>query len=216
MDSKIIACLGIDHYDLVQSLAGVAVGLGKTVMVVDLTRDQAMMISIPAADFVGECVNYLGIDFTNSKTYLSQQAKNYDYVFIYFGNDFNTIPSWVEEVYCVTDCQKQNIARFKGLQLQSDQYRNLIIRGNLGNKDYKQYALAELSHLGFNEEAVVELPFSDGDLEAMLAVQYYSKYKVVNMSYELQDFITKFFSVDASEKEIKNAIKKFSKTKGGK
>lgn len=214
MDSKIIACLGVDHYDIVHYLASVGKELGKSVLVVDLTERQSMMATIPTAGFGTISEEYGGIEFTNSKEVLAKQAKRFNYVFVYFGMDFKVIPNWVEEVYCVTDCQKHNIAAFEGLQLSDQQYRNLILRGSISTRAFKEYAIASLNHLHFNPEETVELPFTESDLEALLAVQYYSDYRFMRMSTELQEFIVRFFSVDFSEKEIATAIKNVSKRKG--
>lgn len=170
MENKIICSIGVDHYDIVHYLASTGVALGKRVLVVDLSGDGGVTATVPNAAFTGGAVEYLGVDFSNSAEFLAGHAKDYDYVFTYFDMSTQVIPSWAEEVYVFTDCQKHHLNALSKIRLKEKQYRKLVIRGSIDSKDYRQYALAVLKNFNFDEKEVVEIPFSEHDLNAMLAI----------------------------------------------
>lgn len=215
MENKIICSIGIDHYDIVHYLASTGVALGKRVLVVDLSGDGGVTATVPNAAFTGGAAEYLGVDFSNSAEFLAGHAKDYDYVFTYFDMSTQVIPSWAEEVYVFTDCQKHHLNALSKIRLKEKQYRKLVIRGSIDSKDYRQYALAVLKNFNFDEKEVVEIPFSEHDLNAMLAIQYNGDYHYLGISSKIKDLIYKFYEVDFDEKEITKAIKSLVKRKGG-
>lgn len=215
MENKIICSIGVEHYDVIHYLASTGVVLGKRVLVTDLSGDGSMMATVPSAVFANKVTEYVGVDFSDSAEFLIKHAKDYDYVFVYLGMGAQTIPAWAEEVYVFTDCQKHHLAALSNVKLKANQYRKLIIRGSIDSKDYKQYALTVLKNFNFDEKEIVEMPFNENDLNAMLAVQYNGDYRFLGVSSEIKDLIYKFYEVDFEEKEITKSIRSLTKRKGG-
>ena len=213
MDSKVVGFFGSDSYDLVHFLARVLQQLGKQIVIVDRTRDRTMMMTVPTAEMAGT-VDYRGIDFTTEPVDIVHSE--YDYIFLYYGFDCPGISDAVEESYFVTDCQMQSIQKLKRLTLKEIQFRALVIRNSVPERDILGYVNLELGHLEFGEQNVYLLPFNQADISAMLAVQYDSVYRFDYVSKPTVDFIVGFCSLDFPEKDVMAALHIAAKAGGGK
>lgn len=213
MDSKVVGFFGSDSYDLVHFLARVLQQLGKRVLIADRTEDKVMMLTVPVAE-AAPIVDYRGIAFTGEP--VDVVNSEYDYIFLYYGFDCQQISEVIEESYFVTDCQMQSIQKLKHLTLQENQFRALVIRNSVPERDIMNYVNLELEHLEFGEENVYTLPFNQADISAMLAVQYDSVYKFDYVSKPTMDFIVGFCSLDFPEKDVVTALRVVAKAGGGK
>ncbi len=204
LNSKIIGFFGSDSYDLVHYLARTITQLSKTVLVIDRTRDEAMMVSVPVEQGSG-VLDYRGVDFTAETVDVANSG--YDYVFMYYGFDCQKISSKIEECYFVTDCQLQSLKKLKHLQVGEDQFRALIVRSTVPERNLLPYINIELGHLDFQKENTYVLPFNRNDVAAMLAVQYDSVYRFDGVSNPVLEFIIGFCSLDFPKKDVIAAVR---------
>lgn len=212
MECKYVAFVGVDSYDLVHFLTRTAAVLGSRCLAVDKTKDLVLMSSLPD-DCDLPLIDYRGVDFTCQEIEPKVAGEEYDYVFFYFGFDTAVIPDVFEEVYCVLDYQKYNIAKMLAIEL-PDTYAMLILRDSNISKSYTSYAELELANKGFVQDDVCELPFAQGDAAVRLSVQYDGIFNFSKVSSEVVKFIVKFFSVDFKAKEVQKAARLASKGKG--
>lgn len=209
MQSKVVGFFGSDSYDLVHFLARTLQTLGTKVLVIDYTEEQVMTMTLPTP-VRNDIVDYQGVAFASCTTDLTSQG--FDYVFMYYGFcESGTIFEGIEEVYFVIDCQMQSIAKLKKLDIHEEQFRGLIVRNTVPERDILNYVQLELNKFEFGEKNTYVVPFSKGDISAMLSVQYDSVYRFDTVSNQVLNFITDFCSLDFPRKDVQAAIKIASK-----
>lgn len=212
MECKYVAFVGVDSYDLVHFLTRTAVVLGSRCLVVDKTNGGVLMQSLPD-DCELPVVDYRGVDFTRQEEDKEEIEKDYDYVFFYYGFDTSVIPDVFEEIYCVLDYQRYNIAKMKSVRF-PDRYAMLVLRDPNISKNYTSYVELELANKGFVQDDVCELPFTQGDAAVRISLQYSGVFSFSKISSEVMQFIVKFFSVDFKTKDVRKAVRTAAKGKG--
>lgn len=208
---KVVAFYGTESYDLIHYLTRVLKALGKRCLVADRTENGEMLLSVPVVD-KNEFTDYQGVCFTTGQVDL--KTVDVDYVFMYYRYNFTRIPTSIEEAYFVTDCQMQSVRGLKKASLGQYQFRALIVRNSLVQRNVMEYLKMELEHLEFLEENTYMLSFNTGDLEAMLSTQYDGMFRFNSISSEVKDFIISFCSVDFDEKDVVKALRDTMKAGG--
>lgn len=205
MDNKIVAFVGSECFDYVHYLVRTAEVLGKSCLVVDKTTEHELLG--PITEFDGSTSVVIGKTEFTCDLVIKQP---YDYVFVYYGWDYDGSLASCEEVYLCIDTQKNSIRKIAAVPLMS-QYRALLIRTFYDTKSYKSYVKLITQHFQIGDESIYELTFAPGDMEGLLESQYNQAFNFSNISASTVDFITAFFSTEFPAKIVRKAIKTASK-----
>lgn len=214
--TKVVAFVGIESYDLIHYLSRLIRKLGGKSLLVDYSdsRSLAHTINNPLVPD-GEIVDYRGVDFITDSCD-ENLFSNYDYVFIDFGfNTRNPYLKHCEEIYFVTDLQRQNAARLRLVQPNDDQYCSLVIREMVSSKVGADAIKAQLPNISFSEDDsnVYEIYADTTNTSTALSIQYDNVFQFNRVSSDVKEFLFGFLSVDYDEKKLKAAFKAASKGK---
>lgn len=208
MDTKLVGFIGKDCYDLVYIVARTAHLLGSRCAVADLSGEGiAAIIGGASGNKSGSVAENRGVDY-----YAGVLPKgDYTYVFIYFGWHSTKIFN-CEEMYIVTDCQKQDLDKLKRIPASCGNYRTLIMRSNADLQKKKEFVLQHLSNLALGDTACL-LNFGAADEEIRLSILYESLPSLKRLSDGIKNFVMTFFLVDYDRKAIREAVKNLVKGK---
>lgn len=209
----IVGFVGIESYDLIHYLSRIARALGQKSLMVDLSDNRALSHTIrnPLVPD-GEIVDFRGVDFIARKIDVSKFS-GYDYVFIDFGFQVNsTVIDVCDEVFCVTDFQRHNIARLREVQL-GEQFIILVLKDEVSINVKADAVLAQLPELQIDSENVYTIAHSDSNYASALGIQYGSVFRFDRITSDYKTLLLDYFSEMFKESEVKAALKKASKGK---
>lgn len=217
MDTKYIAFIGLESYDLMHYLSKILVKLDCSVLLIDESESKSLSYTISSDCLENSVIyDYNGIDACSNLKSFDTIDSDYDYVLVDFGFnfDYNLIRK-CEEVYLISDLQYQNLIKFGNLELDSMQARFLILREFVaGMSDI--FALECLKKLNISQDNIITLTSDSSDLLMKYSCQYESGFKLSKVSSDIIEFLYRFLEVDFSSKEIANAIRLVKKGGGRK
>lgn len=210
-DSKIIGFIGIECYDLMVYVGQTLHRLGCSCLLVDNSEDGSLAGMNEEEMSAGDVTGIFDVVLARLVGLDDKEACMYDYVLVYAGSA-DIRPEDYDELYCVTDYQRQNIRRLGACDL-GDVCRFLVVRDRTVCGLNPEFLLDELGNLGLGPEAMYEIEDTQADVSAKLFLQHAESARFQKVSRSMQEFVMHVLDVDFETKDIEKAFK--AAAKGG-
>lgn len=213
-----IGFAGIEVVDTIMYLANICKHLGKKVVVIDCSQEEAFEYYIPVhneIDMSKDCVSYCGVDFTKKKLSKSEK-EDYDIALIY--TDYQKMPSQFSEythMIVSVDMSKSSFKRIQEISFPNCKYTLLTVRNVIsGSINIRPYIREALDYLKTNEVFIQHMNLSD--LRALYKCQYNDRFNFKGISNDMLDYLELLIKViypKVESKDLKLAIKNAQKGK---
>lgn len=219
MENRMIGFIGIDKHEIILYLSRILYHLGKKVLLVDYSENQALYYSIPIPMTLQnqkECIHYRGTDFIQGENFTMERIPYYDVILLDLG--FQGKKSKIilcSKVFYVTDLQFHNVRKIREVNAihKSDKY--FIIKDVIPCKITPDYILEQIGEIV--ESSHLYILYQDEiDLKCKVQCQYDLKYDLRKLSGPMKNFLketTAQLIGKIDQKEYKIAFRKAERGK---
>ena len=175
MQTKRVAFLGIDKYQIMHFMSRILLNMQKKVLLIDQSETGALTASIPMPEnYKGILTDYRGIDFScDAQALCSEITDNYDYVFIDFGFEVkHSAISQCDFIILVTDMQLYQAKRLNVITLSHKIPTNLVLMNVIYYKIQVSHIIEHLSKYQIDSTNVFEVERCDEDYKQQLDCLY--------------------------------------------
>lgn len=219
MVNNVIAFIGCDKYELILYLARILYHLGKKVLMVDYSENEALYQCIPVPLTLQESNNYIdyrGIEFVKGHKIKTHDFSDYDVVLMDLGFfiDVELLNACTKICY-VTDMQLHHINNIKKLEGKCDVQKCLVIKDAFSCKITPEYIMNQVGQ-DLEKKCIYQFFQDPYDYMYKINSQYNDKFIFPKLSKEVQSFLKDMImQLDdtLSEKQYSLAYKKAERGK---
>lgn len=218
MSTKIIGLVGIEKYDIVRGLSCMLKGMGNRVLVVDMTRLQHTMNSIPAfahqglVEF-GEVHFGGGLAVAEVNTWIADG--NYDYILLDADLGEELLRSFAcDRMFYITDCLKNHIDCIGEQICFSRNHSILVIRDMVFPNMIRSY-LQTLLVAGVSEEQIILIQenLNERIWRLKMPCQYHLLTKAMSKQYMQLFYQLLSTIIPIKEKEYTKLLKQIGRSR---
>jgi hypothetical protein len=192
MVSKVIAFIGCDKYELILYLARILYHLGKKVLLVDYSENEALYQCIPVPLTLQEGNNYIdyrGIEFAKGQNVIAHDFSDYDVVLMDLGFYIDVkLLAACNKICYVTDMQLHHIKHIKKIEDKCDKQKCLVIKDAFPCKITPEYIMNQVGQ-GIEKKSVYLFYQDPFDYKYKINSQYNDKFIFPKLSKEVQSFL---------------------------
>lgn len=188
--SEIVGFLGVSPMDICLYTAFSTQNRGKSVCVLDQSKDGLLYHCIPSPGGQLEVVTYHGVDFIRSQPLVQWQDMHYDVIFVQMGGQPQQLClALCTKLVLVVDCERENLDFYRRFMQESKMPMTVLLRGffpgTIPVKERKEYFA---NGNDFIEKWMV-LPVNEADEAYRMRMQYGQFNKFAYISHKMQNVL---------------------------